>query len=782
MRRIFFKRLVGLYSRRGMLILMTIFSLVMATFSSAGAVPKLDKTKYHTWEEVSCYLRAIGKDPALKKIVSMIPIGYTRDGKRLQVVRISKKGVMGSHPDTKPATLIMGAHHAREHVSKEAVLALIDKLINGYGRNDTEGRAITYLVDAGTFYLLPWVNPDGGMNQFLHNPEQRKTNYASDEPQIGAAACDTCGDDAIDDDSPDIVHGDVGASSASGFDITFAKNRIISRHLQLWYEDETYSFPVIDERTDRIQPGFSPYTFNYEGIDPDGDGMFSPYSGEDFVGGTDPNRNYGGPLWGDCHNDDGCSFLSGAQTYAGPTPFSEPETAAVAAFMRSHPNIVTLESLHSGINEIYPPWFIYPDAADKSSMDMSYHDSVAQYISEETGYEVVYGGGYAVKGDTTGYAYIGSSQDLALELDFFAGGLLSFTTEIYGMGSDSGSSEAVRDWFPKHYQQFDTSLPQGTFLTWTDFPLCTTCGPDAMEGGLPWFNYTQYTEYFVFNSDKKCGGADTPGVFHCDYWGVEDNTSYYADHDIFAYFNPPATNRCYEDWNCDGSALVRTLDRQLKHLMYRLYIAPYLMVDNSSTTGDRNTLEIGIKNTGFLRSSVMTAARMGEDPMEARYNDVGLVDVKIDRAYGFKVNGPRKVNIGWLGGGRSDDPEPRTKKAGFSVSGLSAGDIFIVKAGSEKTGTVVALMQAVGSKKGGALSFRVIWTNHVPRPDKVDNYFTGGDEKMVRLGPSMTRATNQIQTDMQQAQKRRLEWKKMEGPFDLVPGHAKGIIVRKYHD
>jgi hypothetical protein len=562
----------------------------------------------------------------------------------------------------------------------------------------------------------------------------------------------------------------------------FANNGIISRYLQLWYEDGDYSDPVVDERTDRIQPGYSPYTFNYEGTDPDGDGLFSPYSGEDFVGGTDPNRNYGSPLWGDCDNDDGCSFFSGAQTYAGPSPFSEPETDAVAAFMRSHPNIVTLESLHSGINEIYPPWFIYPDAEDKSVMDVSYHDSVAQYISQETGYEVVYGGGYAVKGDTTGYAYVGSSQDPALALDFFAGGYLSFTTEIYGMGSDSGSSEAVRDWFPKHYEQFDTTLPQGTFITWSDFPKCTTCGPDALDGGLPWYNYNQYIEYFVFKSENECGGNDAPGVFHCDYWGVEDYNAYYADHDIFAYFNPPATNRCYENWNCDGRALVRTLDRQLRHLMYRLYIAPYLLVDQCSFTAEQNTLGISIKNTGFLRSSVMTTARLGEDPMEARYYDFGLVDVKISKAVGFKVNGPSNVNIGWLGGGREDDPAPSTKKADFSVSGLSAGDIFIVKAGSKKTGTVIALIKAVDSKKSGELSFCVIWTNHVPRSKQVDTYFAGGQEKGARLRSSMLRSTNQIQTDMLSDQKRRLEWKQVEGPFDLVPGHAKGIIVRKYHD
>ncbi|MCP3939923.1 MAG: hypothetical protein GY710_00370 [Desulfobacteraceae bacterium] len=769
------------FIRRLNLIVFITLALIMPGNVVAKTTPVLDKTKYHTWKEVDHYLKAIAKNRHLKDIVSLIPIGHTREGKPMKVLRISKKGILGSHPDTKPAAFIMGAHHAREHVSKEAVLALIDKLINGYGKTDAEGQAITYLINAGTFYLLPWVNPDGGMNQFLHNPEQRKTNYEVDEPQIGAADCDTCGDGNTDEDSPDIAFGDVGEFSDSGFEIIFGGNNIIGRHLQFWYENDDYTSPVLDQRVARVQPGFSPYTFNYEGNDPDGDGLFAPYSGEDWVGGTDPNRNYGEPLWGDCDNDEGCSHLSGAQTYSGPAPFSEPETAAVAAFLKAHPNIVSLESLHSGINEIYPPWYIHPDASDKSTMDLSYYDSVAQYISQETGYEVAYGGPYAVKGDTTGYSYVGSNQDPAHGLDFYAGGLLSFTTEIYGMGSDSGSAEAVRDWFPQHYQQFDTGYPQGIFLAWGDFPWCTTCDPEKMPGPLNIFNYLQYTEYFIFNSRDQCDGNDTPDIFHCDYWGIGDSTDYYADFDIFAYFNPPAVNRCYEDWNCDGSALTRTVDLQLKHLMYRLYIAPFIRVDSEQITSDDTSLNIAIENTGFLRSSVMTTGRQGEDSMENRYYDMGLVDVKIAYTSGFQVIGAKSINIGWLGGGRSDDLEPRSKSASFQVSGLNPGDLFLIKASSQKTGKTYAMIQAVTGDKTDALSFQVLWTNNVPRSKEVDTYFTGGSVLAAQRAPAMMRSKKQIQTDMQRTQQKRREWKQIEGPFDVLPGYSKGITFRKYH-
>jgi hypothetical protein len=697
------------------------------------------------------------------------------------VLRVSKEGIEGKDPDTKPAAFIMGAHHAREHISKEAVLALIDKLINGYGKPGAEGAVITYLVDAGTFYLLPWVNPDGGMNEFLHNPEQRKTNYVIDEPQIGAASCDTCGDGYDDEDSPDIVDGDVGVMSLSGNMTAFAGNGIISRQLQLWFEYENYTAPVLDERVGRIQPGGSAYNFNYEGADPDGDGVFNSYSGEDFVGGTDPNRNYGSPAWGNCDDDEGCSFLSGAQTYCGPSAFSEPETTAVAAFLKDHPNVVTLESLHSGVNEIYPPWWIYPDDPAKTTMDESYQDSVAQYISQQTGYEVLYGGQYSVNGDTTGYSYIGSGQDLGL--DFWPGGILSFTTEIYGMGSDSGSAEAIRDWFPYHWQQFDTNWPQGIFIAWSDFPWCTTCNPamvyDPAHAPLPWFYYIQYMEYFIFNSTGKCGGADAPEMFHCDYWGIGGSPDYYADLDIFAYFNPPSANRCYQDWNCDGKEIIRTVDRQLKHLMYRLYIAPFIRVNEQNSTSDGTALNIAIENTGFLRSSIMTAAIDGQDPFTTRSYSYGLIDVKIE-PNGFNVVGDDQVNIGWLGGGRSDDPEAKVKIASFETSDLSIGDTFTLTASSDKTGEVKAIIKVTAGEESG-YRLNILSTNFVALPNNAKAYFLGKGPDFVQGIHAMTRSTEQIRADMERAENSRKKWKRIEGPFDVHPGLVKGITVKKYH-
>jgi hypothetical protein len=297
---------------------------------------------------------------------------------------------------------------------------------------------------------------------------------------------------------------------------------------------------------------------------------------------------------------------------------------------------------------------------------------------------------------------------------------------------------------------------------------------------LDWWDYVQYTEYFLFNSQEQCGGATDPDIFHCDYWGIAGSLDYYADLDIFAYFNPPATNRCYKDWNCDGNALVRTLDRQLKHLMYRLYVAPFIRVNAKKTKCDGTTLEVGIENTGFLRTSVMTSSRENQDPFANRYYDHGLVNVEILDPIGFSVDGANLVNIGWLGGGRPDDPEPDVKIAGFQVNGLEKGDSFTVKAYSDKTGQVQAVVEVIGGSMG-KYKFKIVSTNYLEPPSQVQAYFIGTGIDYVNTMQSQARSIAQIREDIERAKTQRKQWKRIEGPFDVIPGHVKGLTVKKYH-
>ena len=80
-------------------ILVTLGLIVLCVAGASGA-PALDKTIYHTWDEVSAYLEALASDPQLSDIVELIQIGTSREGKPLWVLRISKEGIAGKDPDT----------------------------------------------------------------------------------------------------------------------------------------------------------------------------------------------------------------------------------------------------------------------------------------------------------------------------------------------------------------------------------------------------------------------------------------------------------------------------------------------------------------------------------------------------------------------------------------------------------------------------------------------------------------------------------------------------------
>ena len=58
---------------------------------------------------------------------------------------------------TNPACLIMGLHHAREWISAEVPVSLIEELTSKYNKDET----ITKLVNERDIWIIPVVNPDG---------------------------------------------------------------------------------------------------------------------------------------------------------------------------------------------------------------------------------------------------------------------------------------------------------------------------------------------------------------------------------------------------------------------------------------------------------------------------------------------------------------------------------------------------------------------------------------------------------------------------------------------
>jgi len=109
---------------------------------------------FHTYSEATDWLDVMHADHP-DVVSAKWSIGTTHEGRDIWCVRVS------DNPETdetgEPEILFDGMHHAREIMSSETVLMLIDLLGASYGV-DPE---ITWLLDNREIYLVPIVNPDG---------------------------------------------------------------------------------------------------------------------------------------------------------------------------------------------------------------------------------------------------------------------------------------------------------------------------------------------------------------------------------------------------------------------------------------------------------------------------------------------------------------------------------------------------------------------------------------------------------------------------------------------
>ena len=118
-----------------------------------GGIGGGDLGAYHTYDEVVAELET--KKAAYSNILSVSDIGTSHEGRPIKAVRITNRKKWGK----KPEVLYMGQTHAREVISAEVALGIIDTLTKKYGKDDE----ITKLVDERDFYVVPVVNPDGSM-------------------------------------------------------------------------------------------------------------------------------------------------------------------------------------------------------------------------------------------------------------------------------------------------------------------------------------------------------------------------------------------------------------------------------------------------------------------------------------------------------------------------------------------------------------------------------------------------------------------------------------------
>ncbi|MGH4024462.1 MAG: M14 family metallopeptidase [Pseudonocardiaceae bacterium] len=118
---------------------------------TAGSFPP-GFTGYHTYDELNDELNGLAQQHP--DVVSLSSYGRSFEGRALPLVKISDS--VGTD-ENEPEVLFSCAQHAREHLTVEMCLHIVQRLADGYGTDP----AITDLVGSREIWVLPMTNPDG---------------------------------------------------------------------------------------------------------------------------------------------------------------------------------------------------------------------------------------------------------------------------------------------------------------------------------------------------------------------------------------------------------------------------------------------------------------------------------------------------------------------------------------------------------------------------------------------------------------------------------------------
>jgi murein tripeptide amidase MpaA len=131
--------------------------LVASMPSTTGAADYPPKdARYHSYPEMVRHIKEVAA--AHPDIVRLFSIGTSHQGRTLWAAEISDN--VGTD-EGEPEILFDGLHHAREHLSAEQAIDVLDLLAGHYGRSTSLGKRVTKLVDRRRTWVVFMVNPDG---------------------------------------------------------------------------------------------------------------------------------------------------------------------------------------------------------------------------------------------------------------------------------------------------------------------------------------------------------------------------------------------------------------------------------------------------------------------------------------------------------------------------------------------------------------------------------------------------------------------------------------------
>ncbi|PTM56844.1 M14 family metallopeptidase [Desmospora activa] len=108
---------------------------------------------YHNYDEMVEKIQQTARK--YPDIVKLFSIGQSHEGRELWAAKISDNAEVD---EDQPGVLFVSLHHAREHLTVEMALEVLDLFTSTYG----EDERITQLVDSREIFIVFNLNPDGG--------------------------------------------------------------------------------------------------------------------------------------------------------------------------------------------------------------------------------------------------------------------------------------------------------------------------------------------------------------------------------------------------------------------------------------------------------------------------------------------------------------------------------------------------------------------------------------------------------------------------------------------
>jgi hypothetical protein len=148
--------------------LRVVIALLALGLAGSGALPQAGRAAetagfpsgyegYHTYAEMAAELDAAVADHGA--VVSKVSIGQSYQGRQIWAVKISDNAGVD---EDEPEILFESLSHAREHLTVEMALRIVELLTDNYGKSTALGQRVTGIVNGREIWVVPMLNPDGG--------------------------------------------------------------------------------------------------------------------------------------------------------------------------------------------------------------------------------------------------------------------------------------------------------------------------------------------------------------------------------------------------------------------------------------------------------------------------------------------------------------------------------------------------------------------------------------------------------------------------------------------